>query len=105
MHDARDAEDTRLLEAGEYAALVEGYYGVILDRCRIRATREDDAIAVVAEVTIRLLSELKRGRRYRVPFLRSATRTSAEDLRGRRARVNTSGRSLRDSPRTTDDLD
>jgi len=27
MHDARDAEDTRLLEAGEVAALVESYYG------------------------------------------------------------------------------
>ena len=68
MHDARDAEDTRLLEAGEYAALVESYYGVILDRSRIKMRREDDAIAVAAEVAIRLLSELKRGRRYRVPF-------------------------------------
>jgi RNA polymerase sigma factor (sigma-70 family) len=68
MHDARDAEDTRLLESGEYVALVESYYGVILDRCRIRTKREDDAVAVAAEVAIRLLSELKRGRRYRVPF-------------------------------------
>jgi RNA polymerase sigma factor (sigma-70 family) len=68
MHDARDAEDTRLLESGEYATLVESYYGVILDRCRIQVRREDDAIAVAAEVVIRLLSELKRGRRYRVPF-------------------------------------
>ena len=59
MHDARDAEDTRLLEAGEYSALVEGYYGVILDRSRIKVRREDDAIAVAAEVAIRLLSELK----------------------------------------------
>jgi RNA polymerase sigma factor (sigma-70 family) len=68
MHDARDAEDTRLLESGEFAALVESYYGVILDRCRIKTRREDDAVAVAAEVAIRLLSELKRGRRYRVPF-------------------------------------
>jgi RNA polymerase sigma factor (sigma-70 family) len=68
MHDARDAEDTRLLESGEVAALVESYYGVILDRCRIKLRREDDAVAVAAEVAIRLLSELKRGRRYRVPF-------------------------------------
>src|SRR5213593_942471 len=52
----------------EYAALVESYYGVILDRSRIKMRREDDAIAVAAEVAIRLLSELKRGRRYRVPF-------------------------------------
>ena len=68
MHDARDAEDTRLLQAGEYNALVESYYGVILDRSRIKVRREDDAVAVAAEVAIRLLSELKRGRRYRVPF-------------------------------------
>ena len=26
MHDARDAEDTRLLAAGEYSALVESYF-------------------------------------------------------------------------------
>ena len=29
MHDARDAEDTRLLEAGEFSLLVESYYGVM----------------------------------------------------------------------------
>ena len=68
MHDARDAEDKRLLDAGEYNALVESYYGVILDRSRVKVRREDDAVAVAAEVAIRLLSELKRGRRYRVPF-------------------------------------
>ena len=68
MHDARDAEDQRLLEAGELSLLVESYYGVMLDRCRARVWPEADAIAVAAEVAIRLLSELKRGRRYRVPF-------------------------------------
>jgi RNA polymerase sigma factor (sigma-70 family) len=68
MHDARDAEDTRLLGAGEVTLLVESYYGVILDRCRARVRHEDAAIGVAAEVAIRLLSELKRGRRYRVPF-------------------------------------
>ena len=68
MHDARDAEDTRLLEASQFGLLVESYYGVMLDRCRARVWPEPDAIAVAAEVAIRLLSELKRGRRYRVPF-------------------------------------
>ncbi len=68
MHDARDAEDQRLLGPGELSLLVESYYGVILDRCRARVWPEADAIAVAAEVAIRLLSELKRGRRYRVPF-------------------------------------
>jgi RNA polymerase sigma-70 factor (ECF subfamily) len=68
MHDARDAEDKRLLEAGEFTLLLESYYGVIFDRCRARVRPEADAIGVAAEVAIRLLSELKRGRRYRVPF-------------------------------------
>jgi len=68
MHDARDAEDQRLLDAGEFTLLVESYYGVMLDRCRARVWPEADAIGVAAEVAIRLLSELKRGRRYRVPF-------------------------------------
>jgi RNA polymerase sigma factor (sigma-70 family) len=67
MHDARDAEDTRLLEAGEYGLLVEGYYGVILDRCAA-AVRRGDPVDVAHEVVVRLLGELKRGRRYRVPF-------------------------------------
>jgi RNA polymerase sigma-70 factor, ECF subfamily len=68
MHDARDAEDKRLLEAGEFPMLVESYCGVILDRCRARVWPEADAIGVAAEVAIRLLKELKSGRRYRVPF-------------------------------------
>jgi hypothetical protein len=29
MHDARDAEDRRLLDAGELSLLVESYYGVM----------------------------------------------------------------------------
>lgn len=68
MHDARDAEDRRRLEDGDHTGLVESYYGVILDRCRARVWPEDQAIAVSGEVAIRLLSELKRGRRYSVPF-------------------------------------
>lgn len=68
MHDARDAEDTRLLEAGDYARLVESYYGVIVKRCEARTRSEGDAFDVAAEVVIRLLGELKAGKRYRVPF-------------------------------------
>src|SRR3970282_2290326 len=68
MHDARDAEDRRLLEAGELSLLVESYYGVMLDRCRARVWPEADPSAAAPEAAIRLLSELKRGRRYRVPF-------------------------------------
>ena len=49
MHDARDAEDTRLLEAGEYGLLVEGYYGVILDRCAAGVRRGDPVDVTQAE--------------------------------------------------------
>jgi RNA polymerase sigma factor (sigma-70 family) len=68
MHDARDAEDTRLLEAGEKSLLVQGYYGVVIDRCRVLVRSEEHALDVAHEVVLRLLSELERGRRYRVPF-------------------------------------
>ncbi len=68
MHDARDAEDTRLLEAGEIGLLLQGYLGVILDRCRAKVRNPDDALDVAQNVYERLVAELKRGRRYRVPF-------------------------------------
>ena len=67
MHDARDAEDTRLLEAGEYSALVQSYYGVIIRRCQAKV-HDGQAVDVAHEAVERLLGELKRGRRYRVPF-------------------------------------
>jgi hypothetical protein len=68
VNDARDAEDNRLLEAGEHQLLVDGYSSVIIGRCRANVWPEAEAIAVAGDVVIRLLSELKRGRRYRVPF-------------------------------------
>lgn len=68
MHDARDAEDTRLLEAGEFRLLIDGYTGVIYDRCRLKLRGSDATEDVAHEVVLRLLAELKRGRRYRVPF-------------------------------------
>jgi hypothetical protein len=97
MHDARDAEDTRLLAAGEYSALVESYYGVMLDRCRTRVWPEPDGIAVAAEVAIRLLSELERGRRHLVPFrvvvhkVIGGRSTSTSSVRGRRRSSSRSG--------------
>jgi len=51
MPDARDAEDRRRLEEGDHTGLVESYHGMI---------------AVAGEAASRLLSELKRGCRYRV---------------------------------------
>ena|ERR1700722_13392123 len=68
MHDARDADDKRRLECGEHAKLVESYYGVIVKRCQARTHDNGEAFDVAAEVVVRLLGELKAGKRYEVPF-------------------------------------
>ena len=36
MHDARDAEDKRMLEAGEIELLLAGWYETIVGRCVAR---------------------------------------------------------------------
>ena len=67
MHDARDEEDRRLLGAGEHA-LLRSYYEIIIQRCNVRCRTRDDALECAQAVAVRLLSELKRGKRYSVPF-------------------------------------
>ncbi len=61
MHDARDAEDKRLLEAGEIELLLAGWYETIVGRCvaRMRGPVGHDVAQAVCE---RLWRELKRGR-------------------------------------------
>ena len=58
MHDACNAEDNRLLAAGDFALLIEGYYGLIVDRCRVSTRSEADALDVASAVVVRLLGEL-----------------------------------------------
>jgi RNA polymerase sigma factor (sigma-70 family) len=67
MHDARDAEDSRLLEANEHARLLATYYPVVVERCRVRLP-DPDAYEVAHRVVERLLRELTAGKRYGVPF-------------------------------------
>ena len=49
MHDARDAEDKRLLEAGEIELLLAGWYETIVGRCvaRMRVVDEKNAASPV----------------------------------------------------------
>jgi RNA polymerase sigma factor (sigma-70 family) len=68
MHDARDAEDRRLLEAREYKQLLAGYFHPVLERCFLRLRSEEHANDVAQMVFVRLLRELRAGRRYSVPF-------------------------------------
>ena len=67
MHDARDAEDALLLEAGDHAALLAAYEDVVVQRCLV-ATRDESGYDVAQNVFVRLLRELDRGKRYTVPF-------------------------------------
>jgi len=67
MPDARDAEDTRLLDANDYSRLLATYYRVVLERCRLRLP-DADAYEVAHNVMERLLRELTAGKRYPVPF-------------------------------------
>jgi RNA polymerase sigma factor (sigma-70 family) len=68
MSDARDAEDTRLLEAGEHARLLATYFEIIRGRCAAKCKSREDGEECASRVMLRLLNELKAGRRYRVPF-------------------------------------
>jgi RNA polymerase sigma factor (sigma-70 family) len=68
MHDARDEEDRRLLAAGNHAALVRNYYETIIQRCYVRCRTRDDGLECAQAVAVRLLSELKRNKRYSVPY-------------------------------------
>jgi DNA-directed RNA polymerase specialized sigma24 family protein len=61
MRDARDAEDKRLLEAGEIELLLAGWYETIVGRCvaQMRGPVGQDVAQAVCE---RLWRELKRGK-------------------------------------------
>jgi RNA polymerase sigma factor (sigma-70 family) len=69
MRDARDAEDTRLLETGEIDLLLAGWYETIVDLCvaKMRGPVGEDVAQAVCE---RLWKELKAGRHRdgKLPF-------------------------------------
>jgi len=68
MHDARDAEDKRLLEEGEHKLLLANYFHPVVERCFLRLRNEDAANEAAQRIFVRLLGELRRGRKYTVPF-------------------------------------
>ena len=68
MHDARDAEDRRLLEAGEHKLLLAGYFTPVRDRCYFRLGNREDGDEAAQQVFLRLWRELRAGKTYQVPF-------------------------------------
>lgn len=68
MHDARDAEDKRLLEAGEHKLLLAGYFTPVRDRCFFRLGTREAGDEAAQRVFLRLWHELQAGKAYRAPF-------------------------------------
>jgi RNA polymerase sigma factor (sigma-70 family) len=68
MHDARDAEDQRLLEAGEHKLLLAAYFTPVRDRCYFRLGGREAGDEAAQQIFVRLLGELRKGKRYPVPF-------------------------------------
>ena len=68
MHDARDAEDKRLLEAGEHTQLLENYVYLVQEWVAIRVRDRQAAEEVAQRVFLRLASELAAGKSYSVPY-------------------------------------
>lgn len=54
MHHARDAEDTRLLDAHDHSRLLATYYPVVVERLRLRLP-DSDAYELAHNVMERLL--------------------------------------------------
>lgn len=68
MPHESDADDARLFEDGDIAALLAKYDPVIRGRCAARLRGHVDADDVAQNVKLRLLAEFRRGRTYPVPF-------------------------------------
>ena len=68
MHDARDAEDRRLLDEKNHKQLLAGYFHLVRERCFLRLRKEDAADDAAQQVFERLLKELRAGKTYPVPY-------------------------------------
>ena len=68
MHDARDAEDKRLLEAKEHTQLLENYVYLVQEWVSLRVRDRQAADEVAQRVFLRLAKELADGKTYSVPY-------------------------------------
>ena len=68
MHDARDAEDNRLLETGQHTQLLENYVYRVQEWVALRVRDPRAAEEVVQRVFVRLAGELTAGKSYAVPY-------------------------------------
>src|SRR5262245_28221738 len=68
MHAARDAEDRRLLEAGDHKLLLASYFHPVRERCLLRLRDRDAADEAAQLAFLRLARELVAGKTYSVPF-------------------------------------
>ena len=62
MHDARDADDRRLLEARDHTQLLANYLHQIRERCGVRIRDPYAAEDVAQTIVLRLWKELEAGK-------------------------------------------
>ncbi len=62
MHDARDVEDKRLLEAGDHKLLLAGYFHAVRELCFLRLRDREAADEAAQTVLLRLRSARARPR-------------------------------------------
>jgi RNA polymerase sigma factor (sigma-70 family) len=82
MHDARDAEDRRLLETGDHKLLLAGYFDRVRELCFLRLRNREAGEEAAQIVLMRLFGELERGKRYSVPFRVVVWKVTAWTLNG-----------------------
>ena len=82
MHDARDAEDKRLLDTGEHKLLLAAYFHPVRERCYVRLRDDDLANEATQRVLVRLAGELAKGKTYPVPFRAVVWMVTEWTLRG-----------------------
>ncbi len=68
MHDARDAEDKRLLEAKEHTQLLENYVYLVQEWAVLHMRNRQAADEVAQRAFLRLWDELAAGKTYHVPY-------------------------------------
>ena len=87
MHDARDVEDKRLLDAGEHKLLLAAYFHAVRERCFLHLRDRDAGDEAAQRGFERLAAELARGRAYPVPFRVVVHMVTEWTLRGFHASV------------------
>ena len=80
MHDARDAEDKRLLDEGEHALLLAAYFHPTRERCYLWLRDEDAANEAAQQAGAGVQSALDQGKSVAQDLANRASETSRQAM-------------------------